>query len=129
MTEDIRLTSPQKKAKKPGCTHFREGQDQQVCVSLPKADYRNRHIVLVDDVASTGRTLEEATLALTRFEPASISVLVTHALFAGDAQQRLHKVGVSHLWSTDSIPHPSNTLHLDQLLAEALGECMDPRRQ
>jgi len=97
--------------------------DQQVRVSLPKAAYRNRHIVLVDDVASTGRTLEEATLGLARFEPASISVLVTHALFVGDAQERLRRAGVSNIWSTDAIPHSSNTLHLDHLLAEALDEC------
>jgi ribose-phosphate pyrophosphokinase len=97
--------------------------DQQVRVSLPQADYRDRHIVLVDDVASTGRTLEAATLGLSRFDPASISVLVTHALFAGDAQERLHRAGVSHIWSTDAIPHPSNALHLDHLLAEALKRC------
>ena len=97
--------------------------DQQVSVSLPKADYRNRHIVLVDDVASTGRTLEEATLGLARFEPASISVLVTHALFVGDALERLRQAGVSHIWSTDAIPHSSNALHLDHLLAEALDGC------
>ena len=100
--------------------------DQQVRVSLPKADYQNRHIVLVDDVASTGRTLEAATLGLAHFEPASISVLVTHALFEGDAQQRLHRAGVSHIWSTDAIPHSSNALHLDQLLADALDECRLP---
>jgi len=102
--------------------------DQQVRVSLPKADYRNRDIVLVDDVASTGRTLEEATLGLARFEPASISVLVTHALFVGDAQERLRRAGVSHIWSTDAIPHSSNALHLDRLLAEALSEYRYPRR-
>ena len=96
--------------------------DQQVRISLPKADFRNRHIVLVDDVASTGRTLEEATLALSLYKPTSISVLVTHALFVGDAQARLHQAGVSHIWSTDAIPHTSNVMHLDQLLAEALAE-------
>jgi len=100
--------------------------DQQVRVSLPEADYRNRHIVLVDDVASTGRTLEEATLALAHFEPASISVLVTHALFVGDAQARLHRAGITHIWSTDAIPHTSNVLYLDRLLAEALNGCTAP---
>ncbi|MEN8108635.1 MAG: ribose-phosphate diphosphokinase [Pseudomonadota bacterium] len=101
--------------------------DRQVRVSLPKAACRNRHIVLIDDVASTGRTLEAATLGLARFEPASISVLVTHALFVGDAQERLRRAGVSHIWSTDAIPHSSNVLHLDQLLAEALDGCRNPR--
>ncbi len=97
--------------------------DQQVRVTLPKADYRDRHIVLVDDVASTGRTLEEAALNLARLEPASISVLVTHALFVGDAQERLRRAGVSNIWSTDAIVHPTNALHLDRLLAEALPAC------
>ena len=100
--------------------------DQQVRVSLPEADYRNRHIVLVDDVASTGRTLEEATLGLAHFEPASISVLVTHALFVGDAQERLRRAGVNHIWSTDAIPHTSNVLHLDRLLAKALNGYTEP---
>ena len=109
--------------------HKQRFGDQQVRVSLPKADYRDRHIVLVDDVASTGRTLEEATLGLVRFEPASISVLVTHALFLGDAQERLHQAGVCNIWSTDAIPHPSNALHLDHLLANALSEYRYPRRK
>ncbi|HAJ91931.1 MAG TPA: phosphoribosylpyrophosphate synthetase [Gammaproteobacteria bacterium] len=107
--------------------HKQRFGDKQVRVSLPKADYRNRHIVLVDDVASTGHTLEAATLALAAFDPASISVLVTHALFAGDAQARLRRAGVSHIWSTDAIPHASNALHLDHLLAGALDKCRNPR--
>jgi ribose-phosphate pyrophosphokinase len=97
--------------------------DREVRISLPTADYRNRHIVLVDDVASTGQTLEQAALSLARSEPASISVLVTHALLVGDAQERLQQAGISHIWSTDAIPHSSNALHLDRLLAEALGKC------
>lgn len=103
--------------------------DQQVRVSLPDTDYHDRHIVLVDDVASTGHTLEETARQLTRFQPASISVLVTHALFVGNAQERLHRAGISHIWSTDAIPHSSNTLHLEQLLAEALHRCTSPRKK
>jgi ribose-phosphate pyrophosphokinase len=108
--------------------HKQRSGDQQVRVSLPKADYRHRHVVLVDDVASTGRTLEAAARALAPFEPASISVLVTHALFIGDAQKRLHRAGVSHIWSTDAIPHSTNALHLDQLLADALSGGGDHQR-
>ena len=103
--------------------------DQQVSISLPDADYRGRHIVLVDDVASTGHTLEEAARKLARFQPASISVLVTHALFVGDAEKRLHGAGIGHIWSTDAIPHPSNALHLEHLLAEALNELTNPERK
>ena len=103
--------------------------DQQVSVSLPDAAYRDRHIVLVDDVASTGHTLEEAARELGRLQTASISVLVTHALFVGDAEKRLHRAGIDHIWSTDAIPHSSNALHLDHLLAEALHGCANPKRK
>jgi len=96
--------------------------DRDVRITLPRADYRNRNIVLVDDVASTGCTLEETALALADFEPKSISVLVTHAFFVNNAQERLRLAGVSDIWSTDSVPHSSNVLHLDKLLARSFIE-------
>ncbi len=92
--------------------------DNEVRVSLPEGDYAGRHIVLVDDVASTGRTLLEAARALAPYQPASVSVLVTHALFVADAIERLHQAGVEDIWSCDSIPHPTNAVPLADLLAE-----------
>jgi len=55
--------------------------ENDVQVTLPDTDYRARHIVLVDEVASTGRTLEAASRDLISYQPASINVMVTHALF------------------------------------------------
>jgi ribose-phosphate pyrophosphokinase len=96
--------------------------DRDVCITLPETDYRNRNVVLVDDVASTGCTLEQTALALARFEPKSISVLVTHAFLVNDAQERLRQAGVTAIWSTDSVPHSTNVLHLDKLLAQSFIE-------
>jgi ribose-phosphate pyrophosphokinase len=47
-------------------------------------------------------------------------VLVTHALFVDDALQRLHDAGVDTIWSSDSIPHPTNAFELGGLLARGL---------
>jgi len=94
--------------------------DRSVRVRLPQEMCRARHVVLVDDVASTGRTLEAAAKALVAASPKSISVLVTHALFLEDASERLRAVGVQNIWSTDSIPHSTNRLELAGLLAAAL---------
>ena len=94
--------------------------DREVAVKLPPASYEGRDIVLLDDVASTGRTLEVAARELEPHAPASISVLVTHALFVGDAQQRLAAAGVENIWSCDSVSHQSNAVPLDEILGNAL---------
>lgn len=94
--------------------------DRDVRITLPTGDYNGRQIVLVDDVASTGCTLEATAKALEPLHPAGISVLVTHALFTGNAQERLHRTGVDRIWSCDSIPHPTNHIKLAPLLAAAL---------
>ncbi len=95
--------------------------DHEVSIRL-KGDFAGRSVVLVDDVASTGRTLEVAARRLYEAGAASVSAVVTHALFADDAEQRLRAAGVRALWSTDSIPHPSNVIALAPLLAAALQE-------
>ncbi|MEN8214761.1 MAG: ribose-phosphate diphosphokinase [Pseudomonadota bacterium] len=94
--------------------------DREVAVELPPASYRGRDIVVLDDMASTGRTLETAVKELAPHLPGSISVMVTHALFVDDAEQRLRNAGVGNIWSCDSIAHPSNAVRLDGLLGDAL---------
>ncbi len=98
--------------------------DSDVQVSLPDADYRGRNVVLVDDVVSTGRTLEAASRDLLACQPASINVMVTHALFVDDALQRLENAGVNQVWSCDSIIHPTNRIALAESLGQALIEML-----
>lgn len=93
--------------------------DREVEIQL-KGDFAGRDVVLVDDVASSGHTLEVAGGIIARAGPASISVVVTHALFADDAYERLQRAGFEHIWSTDSIPHASNAISLAPLLAAQL---------
>lgn len=92
--------------------------DREVNVHVPHGDYQGRNIVLVDDVASTGITLLEAARALAEYQPASLSVLVTHALFVDDAIPQLRQAGVTNIWSCDSILHSTNAVQLANILAE-----------
>jgi ribose-phosphate pyrophosphokinase len=94
--------------------------DRDVRVELPGLDVRGRHVVLVDDVVSTGQTLIAAANQLTGRGASRISVLVTHALFVDDALSQLEDSGVTEVCSTDSVLHETNRIHLDGLLAEAL---------
>lgn len=96
--------------------------DRQVRIRLPHLDYRGRDLVLVDDMVSTGHSLAAAIEAVKAEGPASISVLVTHGLFVEGALERLARAGARSVWSTDSVPHPSNRVHLAPLLAGALAD-------
>jgi ribose-phosphate pyrophosphokinase len=91
--------------------------DTDVEVCLPDHDFKGRDVVLVDDMASTGRTIAGAARELRAAGARRIDVLVTHALFVGDAMEALKEAGVTDVWSSDSVPHPSNAFPLATVLA------------
>jgi len=94
--------------------------DRNVQVTLPEADYKDRDIVIVDDVISSGHTVAVAAEQAREKGAHAVHCLVTHALFAPDAIELLKAAGVQHIWSSDSITHSSNVIPLAPLLAEAL---------
>jgi ribose-phosphate pyrophosphokinase len=96
--------------------------DMDVTIELPDIDVGGRDIVIADDVISTGHTVAVAAMQLAERGARSISVLVTHALFADGATEQLRLGGVREICSTDSIPHPTNRLQLAELLAQALAD-------
>jgi ribose-phosphate pyrophosphokinase len=101
------------------CRKLRHG-DHEVEVALPGVALQGRAVVLLDDVASTGRTLVAAARGVLAGGAASVDVAVTHGLFVDDAVARLREAGVRRLWSTDCVPHPSNAISVVPLLAAAL---------
>lgn len=91
--------------------------DRDVSVRLPETRVRERSVILVDDIVSTGHTLATVAAQLTRAGAARIDALVTHALFSEQAETLLRDAGVTDIWSTDSVPHASNRVELASLLA------------
>jgi len=80
----------------------------------------NQDIVIVDDIASTGKTLEQTVIQLEPYKPASISVLVSHAFFVDGAVERLKDLGVNNIWSSDSVIHSSNAFSIIDTIAEQI---------
>jgi ribose-phosphate pyrophosphokinase len=77
-----------------------------------------RPVVLIDDIASSGRTLAAAAHVCLAAGARSVDALVTHAL-CGDADLgAMRGAGIGRLWSTDSVEHASNAIPLAGLLAQ-----------
>jgi ribose-phosphate pyrophosphokinase len=94
--------------------------DRRVAIAMPDVNVRARRVVLVDDMISTGRTLVEAARMLTKAGASRVDVAATHALFSEDAADALRGAGVRSIWTTDTVPHPTNAIRLAGLLADAL---------
>ncbi len=100
--------------------HKQRNGDRDVDVALPDTPVAGRAVVLLDDVASTGRTLVAAARGALARGAASVDVAVTHALFVGDALAHVHAAGVRRFWSSDCVPHASNAVAVVPVLAAAL---------
>lgn len=107
-----------------GCPHtvlskVRSG-DHEVAVSLPPAELlAGRTPVLVDDIASTARTMVAAAGQLQQAGAAAPICIAVHALFAGDAYSVLQRAGVAQVVSCNTVPHASNAIDLMPALALA----------
>ncbi|MBU4519043.1 MAG: ribose-phosphate diphosphokinase [Gammaproteobacteria bacterium] len=101
------------------CRKLRHG-DREVDIELPDLPFTGRAVVLMDDVASSGHTLAQATRLLREAGAASVDVAVTHALFADGAVRLIREAGAGQIWSTDSIPHASNAVSIVPAVAEVL---------
>lgn len=94
--------------------------DRDVRITFPDLQrYRGRRPVLIDDIASSGRTLITAAEHLRGegFSPPDCAIV--HAIFGGDAYDAVSTVA-GRIVSTDSVPHPSNRLALAPLIATAM---------
>ena len=79
-----------------------------------------RPVLLVDDIVSSGGTLIACARALKAAGATTIDVVITHALFAAEMAAAFADAGIRSVRSTSSVPHPSNAIPLDDLLAAAL---------
>ncbi|MGR8931514.1 MAG: ribose-phosphate diphosphokinase [Gammaproteobacteria bacterium] len=94
--------------------------DREVEITLPGMSYGGQEIVIIDDMASTGRTMAHTVSLLRKAGAGAIYAAVTHPLFCGDAEALIRSAGVNEIWSSDSIQHETSCIHLAQLLGEAV---------
>ena len=80
----------------------------EVTVQRIVGDVRDRPILVVDDMITTGGTIEKAITALlgAGCSSSGLKVVASHALFVGNAAERLGKLPIETIYVSDSVPKP-----------------------
>ncbi|MGY6277559.1 ribose-phosphate diphosphokinase [Methylomonas sp. MgM2] len=94
--------------------------DRQVEITLPDLDFAGQAVVIVDDMASTGRTMARSAALLAEAGAGALYAAVTHPLFYEDAEAKIRSAGIKEIWSTDSIAHRTSCIRLAALLSSAV---------
>jgi ribose-phosphate pyrophosphokinase len=80
----------------------------------------NNRVVLVDDIACTGKTFIEVVTRLKTQGVKRVDALVTHALLVEGALTKLREAGLSKLISTDTVPNQCACVSIASLIADEL---------
>ena len=83
--------------------------------------------VIVDDIASSARTLVEAVHVLRQQANVAPYCVVVHPVFAGDAYEQLLKAGTAGIVSTNTVNHSSNCIDVSGPLACAIRQALNSR--
>lgn len=107
---------------------------EEVAVQAIWGEVRGQSILIVDDMISTGGTVEAAIRALLAAGCTSdFIVMATHGLFVGSAVERFRKLPVRRFFFSDSVPVPRDlpspveVVSLAPLLAEAVDRLHNDR--
>ena len=83
---------------------------EEVSVRRIVGDIRNREVLIIDDMISTGGTIEKAIKSLIEAgcSTSGLKVLASHGLLVGPAAQRLGPLPIERMFISDSVPAPDS---------------------
>lgn len=116
-----------KVARAVGCSHAilqktRYG-DRDVEVTAPETGgWENMTPVIVDDIASTGKTMIAAIRHLREAGMAPPVCIAVHGVFAEGAIEEMRAAGAGRIVSCNTIAHPSNCIAVEEAVAVAAAE-------
>ena len=100
----------------------RHGDSSVEIAFADPAMFAGRPVLLVDDIVSSGGTILACAKKLRAAGAKSIDAVITHALFPAELTATFLAAGFRSIRSTHSVPHPTNTIELDAIFAQALRE-------
>lgn len=102
----------------------RRSGDFDVSITPEPIDLQDATPVIVDDIASSARTMIEALMQLRDSARPSTVCIAVHPIFAGDAYDRLVVAGPARVVSTNAIAHPTNAIDISAELGARLEQAM-----
>lgn len=81
---------------------------------------KNKDLILIDDMISTGGSIIKATEFLKKQKCKRIFVVCTHALLIDDALKKMQKAGVFKVISTNTIPNKTSVVDISDALSSAI---------
>ena len=84
------------------------------------SEVKNRDLILVDDMISTGGSIIKATQFLKKQKSKRIYVACTHALLMNNAEKKIRKAGVTSIISTNTIPGKTSKVDISNTIAKAI---------
>ena len=91
-----------------------------VDILTKNVNVKDRDLILVDDIISTGGSIIKATQFLTKQKCKRIFVACTHALLVNDAENKIKKAGVKEIISTNTIPNNTSKVDVSKIIAEKI---------
>ena len=85
-----------------------------------KINVKDRDVILVDDMISTGGSIIKSTQFLKKQKCKRVFVACTHALLVNDAENKIKKAGVTEIISTNTIPKKTSKVDVSKILADAI---------
>jgi len=92
--------------------------DSKVEVRPRKSSAKDRDVLIVDDIISTGGTIIEASKILFSQGARRIEVACTHPILASGALSRILATGVANVVGTDTVPCPISYVSVAPLIAD-----------
>jgi ribose-phosphate pyrophosphokinase len=98
----------------------RDKKTGKVKILSEKVDVKDRDLIIVDDMISTGGSIVEATKFLKKQKCKRVFVACTHALLVNNASKKIKNAGVSQIISTNTVPGESAKVDVSKVISDAL---------
>jgi ribose-phosphate pyrophosphokinase len=92
--------------------------DSKVEIRPRRSSAKDRDVLIVDDIISTGGTIIEASKILFSQGARRIEVACTHPILASEALSRILAIGVANVVGTDTVPCPISYVSVAPLIAD-----------